>query len=301
MPLSQRTVLSLPRDASLVASCVHVQRQEENASRGKSARGVAKRRAWADEAVHVTANKIVELAVEQNARVVVEDLSPLSAIRRRTRIKGSRRGGFNRLLNRVQYEKLKSVLLYKLGEYGLPKPVEVRAAYTSITCPECGHVSKAHRLKIAADDGFEMEEFNCVECGQARVPPCRWRGHHVGAGKDSRWTLVAGREANATTSCRQWNLPARLKPLIAMGRHTALLQAGRLPLATTASSGICPGTETYLMRRFPPPCAVEKITGGLVVRDANGQALARVPSGFGGLRQVWFRISPSGPYVGLST
>jgi IS605 OrfB family transposase len=140
----------------------HVQRQEENASRGKSARGVAKRRAWADEAVHVTANKIVELAVEQNARVVVEDLSPLSAIRRRTRIKGSRRGGFNRLLNRVQYEKLKSVLLYKLGEYGLPKPVEVRAAYTSINCPECGHVSKDHRL--------------CVECGQARVPPCRWRG-----------------------------------------------------------------------------------------------------------------------------
>ena len=140
----------------------HVQRQEENGSRGKSARGVAKRRAWADEAVHVTANKIVELAVEQNARVVVEDLSPLSAIRRRTRIKGSRRGGFNRLLNRVQYEKLKSVLLYKLGEYGLPKPVEVRAAYTSINCPECGHVSKDHRL--------------CVECGQARVPPCRWRG-----------------------------------------------------------------------------------------------------------------------------
>jgi len=140
----------------------HVQRQEENASRGKSARGVAKRRAWADEAVHVTANKIVELAIEQNARVVVEDLSPLSAIRRRTRIKGSRRGGFNRLLNRVQYEKLKSVLLYKLGEYGLPKPVEVRAAYTSINCPECGHVSKDHRL--------------CVECGQARVPPCRWRG-----------------------------------------------------------------------------------------------------------------------------
>jgi putative transposase len=153
----------------------HVQRQEENASRGKSARGVAKRRAWADEAVHVTANKIVELAVEQNARVVVEDLSPLSAIRRRTRIKGSRRGGFNRLLNRVQYEKLKSVLLYKLGEYGLPKPVEVRAAYTSITCPECGHVSKDHRLKIAADDGFEMEEFKCVECGQARVP-------HAGGG-----------------------------------------------------------------------------------------------------------------------
>ena len=104
-------------------------------------------------------------AVEQDARVVVEDLSSLSAIRRRVRVKGKRRGGFNRLLNRVQYEKLKSVLLYKLGEYGLPKPVEVRAANTSITCPECGHVSKDNRLKVAADDGFEMEEFKCVECG----------------------------------------------------------------------------------------------------------------------------------------
>jgi predicted transcriptional regulator len=28
------------------------------------------------------------------------------------------------------------------------------------------------------------------------------------------------------------------------------------------------------MRRFPPPWTVEKIPGGLVVRDANGQALA---------------------------
>jgi IS605 OrfB family transposase len=148
----------------------HVQRQEERRiagaqRRGKLVRGRAKRRAWADEAVHVTANQIVQLAVQQNARVVVEDLSSLSAIRRRVRVKGTRRGGFNRLLNRVQYEKLKSVLLYKLGEHGLPKPVEVRAANTSITCPECSHVSKDNRIKIAVEDGFEMEDFKCVECG----------------------------------------------------------------------------------------------------------------------------------------
>jgi len=148
----------------------HIQRQEEKRiaavqRRGKPIRGVARRRAWADEAVHVTANEIVQLAVEQNARVVVEDLSALSAIRRRVRIKGTRRSGFNRLLNRVQYEKLKSVLLYKLGEYGLPKPIEVRAANTSITCPECAHVSRDNRLKIASDDGLEMEEFKCVDCG----------------------------------------------------------------------------------------------------------------------------------------
>jgi hypothetical protein len=31
-------------------------------------------------------------------------------------------------------------------------------------------------------------------------------------------------------------------------------------------------------RRFPPPWTVEKIPGGLVVRDANGQSLAYVYS-----------------------
>jgi hypothetical protein len=31
-------------------------------------------------------------------------------------------------------------------------------------------------------------------------------------------------------------------------------------------------------RRFPPPWTVERIPGGLVVRDANGQSLANVYS-----------------------
>ena len=30
------------------------------------------------------------------------------------------------------------------------------------------------------------------------------------------------------------------------------------------------------MRRFPPPWTVEKIPGGFVVKDANGQQLAHV-------------------------
>ena len=105
----------------------HVQRQEERRvagaqNRGKITRGWARRRAWADEAVHVACNEIVQLAVEHRARVVLEDLKSLSAIRRRIRVPGKRRGGLNKLLNRVQYEKLKAVLLYKLGEHGLPAP-----------------------------------------------------------------------------------------------------------------------------------------------------------------------------------
>lgn len=148
----------------------HVQRQEERRisgiqKRGKLVRGFARRRAWADEAVHVAANEIVALALKHNAHVVLEDLKNLSAIRRRVRTPGTRRGGFNKLLNRVQYEKLKSVLHYKLGEHGLPKPVFVSAAMTSMTCPECGHVAKENRVKVAVADGFEMEEFKCVACG----------------------------------------------------------------------------------------------------------------------------------------
>ena len=148
----------------------HVQRQEERRiagaqKRGKMVRGFAKRRAWADEAVHVAANEIVRLASEYDARVVIEDLKNLSAIRRRVRIKGTRRGGFNKLLNRVQYEKLKAVLLYKLGEHGLPQPLAVRAAFTSQTCPSCGHADKDNRKKVPNGDGFEMDKFKCVKCG----------------------------------------------------------------------------------------------------------------------------------------
>jgi IS605 OrfB family transposase len=103
----------------------HVQRQEERRvadaqKRGKMTRGCTRRRAWANEAVHVAGNEIVRLAVDHSAQVVLEDLSNLGTIRRRVRVPGRRRGGLNKLLNRVQYEKLKAVLLYKLGEHGLP-------------------------------------------------------------------------------------------------------------------------------------------------------------------------------------
>lgn len=148
----------------------HVQRQEERRiagrqKRGHIVRGYLRRRAWADEAIHVTANAIVTVAAEHNAQVVLEDLSNLGAIRRRVRKPGTRRSGFNKLLNRVQYEKLKAILLYKLGQHGLPKPVSVRPAYTSMTCPECGLVSKENRRKEIVADGFEMEQFKCVTCG----------------------------------------------------------------------------------------------------------------------------------------
>jgi hypothetical protein len=34
--------------------------------------------------------------------------------------------------------------------------------------------------------------------------------------------------------------------------------------------------EGATLRRFPPPWTIEKIAGGFVVKDANGQSLAYV-------------------------
>ena len=72
---------------------------------------------------------------------------------------------FNRLLNRGQFGKLKSILEYKLTLEGLPKPISVHAARTNQTCPECGHWSPKNRGKTALIDGFEMECFECQGCG----------------------------------------------------------------------------------------------------------------------------------------
>lgn len=150
----------------------HVQRLDEARTRqlqkrGRLVRGKIRRRRWADEAVHVTANAIVQQAVKHEAQVILEDLQNLSALRRRVRVKGTRRGGFKRMLNRVQYEKLKNVLAYKLGEHGLPPPLFVNAAYTSQTCPMCGHSAKKNRLKSRIEDGIASEAFKCVECGHS--------------------------------------------------------------------------------------------------------------------------------------
>jgi transposase len=107
------------------------------------------------------------MASDHGARVVVEDLASFSAIGKKPRVLGRRRGGWNKLLTRKQFEKLLFVLGYKMKAVGLPDPKKVRPAGTSQTCPECGHRSDENRKKIATPDGFEMGEFKCVgvECG----------------------------------------------------------------------------------------------------------------------------------------
>jgi IS605 OrfB family transposase len=151
----------------------HAQRAIEARTRARQKRGKvvtrSARRAQADEAVHKTANAIVEAAQRHGARVVIEQLT----IQRRLAAlpvgnKGGSRGRpARRILGRQQCAKLVQVLAYKLPRAGLPPPIEVGAAFTSQTCPECSHVARENRLKVREDDAdkIEMSRFKCVRCG----------------------------------------------------------------------------------------------------------------------------------------
>ena len=142
----------------------HVQRVEERRQRDTQRRGrrykSRSRLAMADEAVHTAANAIVEMALEHQAQVVLEHLGNLTS-------RGKKRGrsNFNRVLNRSQYQKLQKVLEYKLPVVGLPKAKTVSAAYTSQTCPQCGHQDRENRPKLPDGDGFILDRFSCQSCG----------------------------------------------------------------------------------------------------------------------------------------
>jgi len=129
---------------------------------------ITARRAQSDEAVHTTANELVAIAKRHGARIVIEELT----MQRRLKAlpvgnKGGRGGrNFRRILGRQQYAKLVQVLTYKLARVGLPPPIAIGAAYTSQTCPECGHVDKANRpkLKVEGSDVLDVSRFACVKC-----------------------------------------------------------------------------------------------------------------------------------------
>ncbi|MBE7157077.1 MAG: transposase [Rhodospirillales bacterium] len=155
-------------------------RLEQQIRREQQRRGhvsIRTRRAQADEAVHRAANAIVAAAKQHRARVVLEELTPL---RRRTKaLPHGNRGGQagrarRRILGRQQYAKLAQVLGYKLALAGLPRPVTVGAAYTSETCPECGHVAAENRPKLRepGQDRISMDAFRCVRCGHAADADC---------------------------------------------------------------------------------------------------------------------------------
>lgn len=108
------------------------------------------RRLLAREAIHVAANRIVELARLHRAQVVVED------------VRG--RAPDLRILNPSDYASLIAALSYKLPLAGLPKPAGVAASNAARLCPRCGHLSEANRRQRFSG-GEARQRLSCAHCG----------------------------------------------------------------------------------------------------------------------------------------
>ena len=123
-----------------------------------------RRRALADAEIHTVANSVVEMAQRNRAQVVMENLKGFSGAAKKPKGGGRAGRGFRRGMNRRQYAKFARFLEYKLPIAGLPKPVSVAAAYTSQTCPECGHWKRANRPIYEENGKRKRDRFECQQC-----------------------------------------------------------------------------------------------------------------------------------------
>lgn len=129
----------------------HQRWTEERQKRGiQKSRKFSLRGKRADILLGEFANRIVEIAVEHRSQIVLEAISG--------RVMG-------RLLKQSQFARLKATLEYKTQRLGLPKPIEVPAAYSSQTCMRCGHKDRANRPKKNAAGKAQQDVFQCVACG----------------------------------------------------------------------------------------------------------------------------------------
>ena len=139
------------------------ERQKEMQKRGK--RYSSRRRSkLADAEIHTIANAVVDMAQRNRAQVVMENLEGFSGAAKKPQSGGRAGRGFRRGMNRRQFAKLARFLEYKLPIAGLPKAVAVAAAYTSQTCPECGHWEKANRPIYEQDGKSKRDRFECQQC-----------------------------------------------------------------------------------------------------------------------------------------
>ncbi len=93
--------------------------------------------------------KIVETAKRTGRGIAIEDLK---GIRERVTARG---GDARNRLSGWSFGQLSTFLASKAQVAGVPV-VQVDPAYTSQTCPECGHCERSHRKSLA--------EFRCKRC-----------------------------------------------------------------------------------------------------------------------------------------
>ncbi len=108
------------------------------------------RRRWAAIAIGEYANRVVAEAAKCRSQIVLEKIDARSMAR---------------FLSRSQFTKLHNAISYKAERLGLPKPIEVPAAYTSQTCAKCGHRDPANRPKKAESGKTIQSVFRCIGCG----------------------------------------------------------------------------------------------------------------------------------------
>jgi IS605 OrfB family transposase len=108
------------------------------------------RKRWAAIVIGEYANRVVAEAVKNRSQIVLEKIDARSMAR---------------FLTRSQFRKLHDAISYKAERMGLPKPIEVPAAYTSQTCAQCGHRDAANRPKKDNEGRPLQALFLCVRCG----------------------------------------------------------------------------------------------------------------------------------------
>src|SRR5581483_312785 len=108
------------------------------------------RRRWETIVLGEYANRLVEVAYQQKAQIALENINARSMVR---------------FLRRSQFRKLHDLIDYKAARLGLPKPVEVPAAFTSQTCSHCGSQDPKSRPKQDREGRAIQNIFLCVKCG----------------------------------------------------------------------------------------------------------------------------------------
>ena len=110
--------------------------------------------------IHAAANRIAEIAAAHKAAVIVQNLTEkgdgLTRIMNAAGADGPLCGPIYRIKD---YNRLVSILEYKLPGKGLPKPVKVSSVDIYTTCCECGRNSKSNEVM--------NNMFLCTTCGAA--------------------------------------------------------------------------------------------------------------------------------------
>ena len=134
--------------------CIRLRRASVQAVGTRSARRLLKRLAHRERAItehlmHVASKALAKYAEESNARVVV--FEDLSNIREASLKKGK---DLREKVCRWPYGSMQFKAGYKLAEKGIDTTI-IDPAYTSQTCPRCGHIAKGNRNGL---------QFQCNLC-----------------------------------------------------------------------------------------------------------------------------------------